>query len=467
MTLDQLITRLQTQATNSQPNQVIVGLMAPMLMMVLNITMFSVALPAIRDTFVIGADVTAWLVTAYMLPYVVMMPLYGRLGDGLGKRRLFMIGLAIFIVGSLITMLAANLTLLIIGRVIQGIGSAGINPLSIAIIADLFPPERRGKAMGTWNSMGPVAGMTGPVVGGFLVEYVGWASIFGPIVLIALVAIVVAWVRLPPLPGQHTSYFLQTLDWVGVALLASASIMLMFYLSSRPITGVAPLQDWRLLLVTIVLFAGFYTWEQHKTNPFIDWHIFANGNFSRASFCAATRMFVMSSTTTFLLPLYLTDIHNISAVMVGFVIMLHAASLLVLMRFGGTIADRWSSRPPIVLGAMAQVLGLIWLALLPGTASPLWVVTAVVCHSLGAGTSLAALHRSSMQGFAPEQSGGAAGLYSMIRFAGTAIGVALTGVALQFGLDAGLPTLHAYQLVFMGIAGVAALGVIAGWGVTG
>ena len=104
----------------------------PLMMMVINMSMFGVALPTIRDTFGIRADEASWLVTAYALPNVVFLPLFGRLSDGLGKRRLFLMGILVFLVGTVLNLLAVDAPLLILGRAIQGMGAAGINPLCIA-----------------------------------------------------------------------------------------------------------------------------------------------------------------------------------------------------------------------------------------------------------------------------------------------------------------------------------------------
>ena len=453
-----------TETITGSARPIVFGLMVPMGTMILNLVMFSVALPTIRDDFVIPADTAAWLVTAYILPFVTMMPLYGRLGDGLGKRRLLLIGLSIFGVGTLIALFAVDLPLLLLGRIVQGLGAGAINPLSMAIISERFPAAERGQALGTWNSMGPVAGIIAPLLGGFLTDTLGWRTIFGPVALLVVAAIVTVALLVPP--GRRSFLqpgFLRTLDWGGVALLGATIIMLLFYASSRPITGVEALRDWRLLLLLLVFFTGFLWWEKRHPNPFVPLEIFASREFNRASLGAGIRMFIMTS-IGFLTPLYLADVHRLSAAAIGVMIMIHAGALFVTMRLGGQLADRWGSRRPVVAGTAVQMGGMIYFGLLPGSVWLGWVVAGLIGHGLGAGLSLAALHRSAMGRIPPEQTGAAAGLYSMFRFGGTALGTALGGVILQYGLDRALLTVQAYQLVFWFIAGVALLGVINGWG---
>jgi EmrB/QacA subfamily drug resistance transporter len=444
---------------------IVAWLMVPMMMMVINISMFGVALPTIRATFHIQADVTAWLVTAYMLPFVIFMPLSGRLADGLGKQRLFLIGLGVFLVGTLIVLFAADLRLLILGRAIQGIGSSGINPLCIAMISDFIPIEQRGKALATWNSIGPMSAMAAPILGGFMIDHLGWRTIFWPVLLVGLIAVVAVRHRIPTIKPHHNQPgFLQAFDWGGVVLLSIDTTMFVFYLSSRPITGVAALRDWRLLTITLLFFGAFIVWERRQAVPFVTLEMFANKTFSRTSICAGIRMFTMSG-IGFLIPLYLTDIHGLGAASTGFMLMLHAVSLLVSMRFGGHLADRLNNRWPITTGLLVQALLMLYIGWLPGTVLLPWVMVGLVGHGLGAGLSLAAMHRSSLSKIPQAQSGAAAGLYSMIRFTGTVLGTALGGVLLQQGLDQAVLPAEAYQVVFWCIAGVALLGVVIGWGV--
>jgi EmrB/QacA subfamily drug resistance transporter len=439
--------------------------MIPVLMVVLNILMFAVALPTIRTNFDLQADVASWLATAYTAPFMIFMPLYGRLGDGMGKRRLLMIGVTIFLIGTAIALTASTLWLLFVGRVIQGMGAGGVHPGSMAIISDLFLAKERGKALGTWNTIGPIAGIVAPLLGGFIVDHLGWRIIFVPVILVGLLALLGVW-RL--VPGTNRDFvqsgFLTTFDWGGVGLLATATATLIFYLSSRPITGVPALQDWRLLGGSLLLFGGFIWWERRQTDPFLDLAILSTGDFSRAGLGVAVRMAVMSGIIGFLMPLYLDEVRGLSADRIGFFLTLHAIALLVTMRLGGQLADQGGSRWPVMSGAAGQVLSMAFFALLPQTATQAWIIGGLAMHGLAAGLSLAALHRASMGEIPPEQNGAAAGLYNMMRFGGSVVGIALAGVVLQQGLDWSVPTIEAYQAVFWFLTGVAALGVVIGWG---
>lgn len=438
---------------------ILIGLMVPMGMTVLNLTMFGVALPAIRDSFVIEADIVAWLVTAYTLPFVLFMPLYGRLGDGLGKRRLFSVGILIFFIGTALCLLANSLALLIVGRVLQGIGTAGVNPLCIAVIAELFPDHERGHALATWSSTGPATGIIAPFLGGMLVDFFGWQSIFWTGISASVIAMWVVRGYVPKLVPKSEPGFFQRFDWVGMGLLSGAIIMLVAYLSSRSLTGVEPLQDWRLALATLVFTVSLVLWERRHAHPLIPLDLFGMPNFSRASLAAGLRMILMSS-EGFLIPLYLTDIYGVSSTQIGMLITLQAGALLIAVRYGGRLADRWSRRWPVMIGFTIQALVMSYFANLPPS-FPLWGIGAgIAMHGGAAGLSLAVLHRLSMDNVPHNRSGAAAGLYSMMRFFGSIIGATIGGVILTQALDYFAQPVAAYHLAFWCWAGVAVLGLV-------
>lgn len=436
-------------------------LMAPSMAMIFSGATFGVALPALRTYFGIEADMAAWLVTAYTLPFMIFMPLYGRLGDSLGKRNLILAGMAIFLAGTLLTMTSASLAWLLLGRAIQGAGLAGIAPLSMAIIYERFPSNERGRALGTWNSIGPVVGIFGPLLAGLMVDYTGWRTIFVPTLLMGIFALAVVWLLIPSLRTAKFG-FLRTFDWPGVALLAAGISFLVFYISSRPITGVDPLRDWRLLLVSVAGFTGFVWREKRRADPFLELDLFGISSLRWASIGSGIRMFTMSG-ISFLMPLYLTDVHDLSASATGSLLMLNAAALLVTMRKGGQLADRWGSRRPVMIGMTGQSICMAYFAFLPAEASLFLVAAGLVAHGLSAGLSLAALHRASLRDVPVDQNGAAAGIYSMIRFGGMLLGAALGGVLLQQSLTNTGSVVFAYQTVFWLIAAVAFCGIGVGW----
>lgn len=443
-------------------NAILIGLMVPMSMMILNMTMFGVALPAIRNDFMAQADTVAWLVTAYTLPFVLFMPLYGRLSDGMGKRRLFSIGIIVFLVGTLVCLLSDNLTWLIVGRALQGIGTAGLNPLCIAVITEVFPSRARNKALATWSSVGPATGMLSPFMGGLLVDHFGWKSMFWLGLAAAVAALWAVNGRLPKLLPQAQPGFLRSFDWVGMGLLSGTITLLVAYLSSRALTGVEPLLDWRLAAGTLLFGLGFWGWERRHANPLIPFTLLKAPGFARTSLAAGLRMVLMSS-EGFLVPLYMADVYGVSGSQLGILITLHAGALLLTVRVGGRLADRWSRRLPVSLGFAGQMAVMIYLANLPATV-PIWVpALGIMAHGGAAGLSLAVLHRLAMDGVPVAQAGAAAGIYSMGRFFGSIVGTTIGGVVLtqaRLLTDAPIDT---YHIAFWCWSAVALLAVMTIW----
>lgn len=451
-------------AWRTPQRDLLIGLVAPSVVGAMYHHMFGVALPSIRESFRLDADTTAWVSMAYSLPFIALMPLYGRLGDGLGKRRLLLLGLVIFWIGTVMVMTAASLPMLILGGALQGTGTAGFTPLALAIISQRFDPSQRGRVMGVWNSAVPLTGLTVPYMAGLLVDRWGWQAIFPPLLIGAIAAFVIIRKTIPARAGGFDYSYVWKFDWIGVALLGGALATLLFFTSSRPITGLPALSDLRLAALSLTLFAALVYWERRRLQPYVNLAIFANRIFTFTSLVAGLRMFLMSS-ISFLMPLYLTDVHAASASHIGIAIALQAGALFLVSRAGGQIADRWGSRLPIVASMIGLVGIMALLATLPAS-TPLWVIFGVAAlHGLIIGVSLAPLHRSAMQRMAEADLGGAAGIYSLIRFAGQIFGTALSGVLLQQGLERLALPIDAYQSVFWLHVVVALLAAVIGWGV--
>ena len=440
---------------------ILIALMFPTFAIVLNGSMFGIALPTIRDEFLMPADVASWMAIAFSLPFMMFMPLYGRLGDELGKARLLTLGIALFAAGTIMALVANSLTMLFMGRVIQGIGSAGVTPLSLAIIAQRFPEEVRGRALATWNSVAPASSIFAPTVGGFLVDSFGWRTIFIPALIVAVFTYFFVRARIQTLRGKPNFAFLASFDWGGTISLSGMIISLVLWVSSRPVTGVEPLRDWRLFLSIVFFAAIFFYVERHHDRPLVDLRLWGIASFRLASMAAFLRMSMMIG-ISFLLPLYLTDLYEMRASTIGLLATAHSIMLFVSIRIGGPLADKWPIRRLVTLSLLLQLSAMAFFTLLPANQLLIWIVIGVVTHGFGAGLGLAALHRTALGSVDSEQGGAASGVYSMVRFAGSMLSTAMAGVILQTALDSGLSTLNSYQVAFGVLVGLGVLGTFTG-----
>jgi MFS family permease len=431
--------------------------------LVLVLSAVAVAVPVIRDAFDLTADTASWIITAYTLTYIAFQPLFGRLGDVMGNRRVFLIGALCFIGGTALGIASRDLALLLAARALQGVGGACMNPLSMSIILNTFPSERQGRMLATWNLMGPLTGSVGPLLAGFLLERFHWSTIFIIPLLVSLASIALLMRFVPQQKHSRTPVRdTARLDWLGFVLLLGFVAFFVSYLSSRPVTGVAPLQDARLGVPAALCLVTFLVRERRIADPFVPVGWLRNARFSGASFCATARMFVLAG-VNFLIPLYATDVYGLGSGITGLIVTTNAFCLMVTMRIGGKLIDRTASSLPVTLGLLGQGTFIGLLALMPEQQSAWPVFAAVAGQGLSAGFSLGPLHKFALAETSQGEVGMVAGLYSLIRFIGVLMGAALGGVVLQAGLDADIPVIQAYQQTLYLFAAVGAGGAALSW----
>jgi MFS family permease len=463
----------QAPVSKRVARKIVFALVFPTLLMPFMNSVFRVALPVVRDHFVLEADTAAWVVTAFLLPFVILSTVYGRLSDGLGQRALILIGSLLFFAGSTVATLAPGLGWLIVGRAIQGLGTGGMFPMAMALISQVFDPRQRGRVLGAWSTTGPTTAFIAPALCGLLIDRWGWRASIAPALLLGALSFVSVYLFIPRALGEdktpaRRAAFLRSFDWLGMGLLAAFITVFLFYLSSRPITGVASLMDWRLLAGALVLGVAFVWWQGRRPwwnrrgrDPFLDLRLFGRRQFVLASACASLRLFAMNG-IGLLTPLYLADVRGLNPALLGVMVTISPGAMIVMVFLGGRISDTLGSRMPAVVGVGMQTLVALCFCLLPETA-PLWSVGLIlVLYGLGNGFALASLHHAALSQIPEAQIGQASGLYSMLRFFGSVVGSALAGVVLAFLLDLGLPALRAYQYGFLAFGGVALVGALVG-----
>jgi EmrB/QacA subfamily drug resistance transporter len=450
---------MKTAKFTSREYRLIAALALVFFASVLSLSMFDIAVPQIRAEFSLPADTTSWFVIIFTIPYILLMPFYGRLGDLLGRRRMLVTGALVFASGSLICFLSANVPLIIVGRVVQGLGAAAITPLCLSIITQQVANAKRGKAIGTWNSFGPIAGIAGPATAGLIIEIFGWRSVFLPSVVVILISLPLVYRLLPKDTGSGSAAgVLRSYDWPGFLLFSISLSSLVLYVSSRAVSGKEPLTDWRFLIPTCAAAVLFILRERTASRPFVDLTLLKMRNFTLSALCVGIRMFLLRG-IVFLAPLFVTDLYAFSATKTGILIAFHSGFLLLTMRLGGIIADRMAAKSPILVGLTLQTVSYTMLSILPESSSLAPVIVALALSGSGSGLSIAALHHTALLGVATENAGAGAGLYSMIRFIGSLFGAAVAGVVLEHGMGAFSSLATAYRGTFVVLAVIGALGI--------
>lgn len=430
--------------------------------------MFAVAIPSIRTTFNLDADTASWLVIAHNLPFMAFIPLFGKLGDLFGKKKLFLAGVMGYILGSVLLLTAENLSTIIISRLILGAGTAGIIPLSIAVISEQADSSEQGRAMGTYNSTGPVSGILGPLVAGYLISVFPWQSIMWVVIVFGTGSIVLLIPLLPkdsPEKRKPPKVLFATFDWPGLVFFNGMVTFMVLYTSSRPITGKPPLTDLRLLAGAVVLFGLFLATEKKKKDPFIDLSFVRKRNLTKAALAVCARMIGVGG-IFLVIPLMVTDLYGFRPSETGILLVFHAAAMLAATQVGGILIDRWRHRLQIVVGLLIQAAAMIIFMVLPEGVSLFSIIPIVILHGTGAGLNIAALHLFALSDSSDAETGSAAGVYSTIRYGGRLFGATFGGVLLQSGIARHGISPAAYTVVFLFYFAVLALGAAVSFGLS-
>ncbi len=333
------------------------GLMLAMFVSSLDQTIVSTALPTIVGDLG-GVDHMLWVTTAYVLASTCMMPVYGKVGDLVGRKPLFIAALALFTLGSLVCAVGGSMAALIAGRAVQGLGGGGLMILSQAIIADVVPARQRGMYMGVMGSVFAVSMIVGPLLGGWFTEVVGWRYIFWLNVPITLAAIVLAAVFLPKAKRNVAAFKFDTL---GTALLMGGTVCLVLFTTvGGGSAGWASPEALALAAACVVCFVLFVLVERRAEEPIMPPTLFKNKNFLVASAAGLLIMVAMMGTISYL-PTYLQIVNGASATESGYSMLPTMIGMMVMSTVAGALASKtgrykWMPIASCFVAAVALVL---------------------------------------------------------------------------------------------------------------
>jgi EmrB/QacA subfamily drug resistance transporter len=400
-------------------------------LILLDTSIVNTAAPNLMSSLGTGIDEVLWVLNGYLLALASLLIVFGRLGDLVGPRQVFIGGLALFAVASLLCGAAQNPGQLIAARVLQGVGAAALLPQALVLISAIFAPQRRGAAFGIFTAVAGIAAVSGPTLGGLIVTDLRWPWIFYLNVPLALAGIVAALRLVPDLRSQRPHGF----DVVGVLLATVGLIGLVYGLIEgerhRWGTVVGPVTIPMILAGATALLVAFVAWERRQADPLIPLSLLRNRNFAVGVVITLITSFALYG---FLLVFVVETqtILGMTPLMSGVTALPWTLTLSAVAPVAGRLTDRVGGRVLLITGLAVYALGVAGVAGLPTptwtAGSYLWVLIAV---GIGMGVTIAPTTTEAMRTIAPARAGAASGVLNTARQVGAALGAAVIGAVLQ------------------------------------
>jgi EmrB/QacA subfamily drug resistance transporter len=383
----------------------------------------NIAMPTIAKDLDATNTQLQWIVSAYTLVFASLQITAGGLGDRLGRKRWFLIGLTLFTATSLVAAFSTSIEMLIVLRAIQGLGAAIIMPLSLSLISNAFPPEERGKAVGIWSAISVSAIALGPVVGGLLVEYASWHWVF----LINVPIGVIAWLVTSAVvrESRDESGEVAT-DIPGTALITAAIAALTYGLIEAGNRGWGDSVIIGCLIAAAVLGAAFIRVESKVERPMVPLRFFRSGNFTGANIDSFMISFAIAS-VGFFMTLYQQNVHGFSPVRTGLALLPMVLMMMVFSPLGGAFLNRIGPRKLISFGMLVAGLGTLLLTRSGVDATYYDILPGFIVLGFGMSFIWAPMTTAMLNSVDESKSGVASAVNGAIREIGTAVSIALLG----------------------------------------
>lgn len=388
-------------------------------MILVDSTIVAVAIPAITAAFDASYNQVIWVNSAYLLAYAVPLLITGRLGDRFGPRTLYLSGLALFTVSSLACGLASSISWLIVARAVQGLGGAMVTPQTMSVMIRTFSPRERGTAMGVWGATAGVATITGPLLGGLLLDAAGWPWIFFVNVPIGVVGLALGLRYIPALDNTASS-----LDWVGVTISAAGMFCLIFGLQEgEPLGWTWPV--WALIAAGLVLLGAFVAWQKRMAGEaLVPPALFADRNYALASAAIFTVGFMI---TTYMIPwmVYVQQVREFSPTHAALLILPAGLISGALSPYIGKLTNTMPPKPFAIAGLTLTGLSVGLMAVITTTAiNPHWLLAISVVSGVGNSMMWGPLSMIATRNLDPRLAGAGSSVYNTVRQVGAVVGSA-------------------------------------------
>lgn len=395
-------------------------------MIMLDNTVVNVALPAIQRELAITVSELEWVVTGYALSFAVLMLTGGKLADMLGRRLIFLVGLAVFTISSLFCGLADSATVLIVARVVQGVGAALMMPATLSIITAAFPPQQRGTALGIWAGVSALALAVGPLVGGLITEKIGWNWIFFINIPVGAIGMVAAIIIIRE--SRDTAHE-QRLDLPGLLSSGLGLGALVYALIEGNSYGWTSPEILGLFAAAAALLAVFVVVELVQRLPMFDVRLFRNSTFVGANIVALMVSLAMFG-VFFFISLFMQNILQYTAVQAGAAFLPMTLLIIVVAPIAGRLSDRVGSRW-LMAGGMVLLAGALLVFAQLEASSTFWtLLPAMLLGGVGMASTMSPMTAAALSSVPVDKAGVGSGMLNTFRQVGGTLGIALMGAIL-------------------------------------
>ncbi|WP_163100565.1 MDR family MFS transporter [Peribacillus alkalitolerans] len=407
----------------SKQGLVLTGLLLGILMASMDNTIVATAMGTIVGELG-GLDKFVWVTSAYMVAEMAGMPIFGKLSDMFGRKKFFIFGLIVFLIGSILCGTAESITQLSIYRAIQGIGGGALIPIAFTIMFDTVPVEQRGKLGGLFGAVFGLSSIFGPLLGAYITDYISWHWVFYvniPLGLLAFIFIAFFY-------KESLVHSKQKIDWWGAITLVIAVVSLMFALELG-----GNEYDWDsvviigLFAVFSVLFLAFIWIERKVTDPIISFPMFKNRLFTTSNALGLLSGMAFITASVYI-PIYIQGVLGGTATNSGLVLLPMMLGSVVSATTGGFLMNKWSYRKIMILFTIILSVGMVLLTTLKPDSGRLLVTLYMIIVGLGIGATFSVLSNAAIHHFHPSQRGSVNSTVSFIRSLGMTLGITVFGI---------------------------------------
>ncbi|TPG50032.1 DHA2 family efflux MFS transporter permease subunit [Rhodanobacter glycinis] len=411
---------------NAHPNLILGICCLSLLMVAMDATIVNVALPSIRRDLAASVSGLQWVIDAYTMVVASLLMLAGSMADRFGRRRVFQLGMALFLLGSLLCSVAPDIHGLVAFRILQALGATMLNPVAMSIIANTFTePRARARAIGVWGAVAGVAMALGPVIGGALTESIGWRSIFWVNLPIGAAAMLLAARYIPESRAPRA----RRVDPLGQLLVLVILAAVTYAVIEGPHDGWGSITIIGLFAAAALSLVALLVYEPRRHEPLIDVRFFRSAPFSSATLIAICSFSAFSG-FLFLNALYLQEVRGLSAFHTGLCTLPLALATILCSPLSGRLVGSYGTLPSLLASGTATAVSALMMTQLTATTPLPFLLLTYAIFGIGFGMVNAPITHTAVSGMPKAQAGLAAAVASTSRQIGASLGVALAGTIL-------------------------------------